>query len=1061
MVEPNETIDRAMDLGALNRSAEALGAIGTGADGAADVTWYHFSLTDASLVDIKVSTPANDRPFASVLSVYNNDPDDWSDPYDITGHRLLTQVQANSATGVAESVQELGPGDYYVAISGAGNLYFSPVVAGSGFDGATGNYDLTITRSDLGLSGEGPTLLSSDPASGAVLDASPLAIRLDLSDALDPSTIVQGQTVALYLAPDGAIDGSSSQVALASVNYSSTADELQLFPESALAPGHYIVWLAGDTASSQPYLADPNGLPLGATNARPSGANETLAFDVDGIDGVAGATGSDDTAATARDLGEVTGTGVVRLTGAIGDDPSLNPANPEPQFTPANQVDLYHFQISGPGQYAVLAEIFAGRIGSPLDPGVSLYSYNTADNTFVFIAGNNNTLNPTEGTDGSVPLFTDSALSAGLTAGDYYLAVTGGASTPSPLEGQTPDGPGILDPNIPGSAQNGYSTGAYVLNLEVEPEPMPPLVIASSPAAGQVLDQPPAEISVQFSEPINLQQLAFQAFEASDQAILPQVFIEASDGTRYYPRFISYDRQSNTATFQMLDRLPNGSYALHLSGPGGLTDLGGNAIAGNDPSGDDVIPFAVAGPDYRISGNMTNGYTVAAQVGQGSTQDLGVLFPYELQAGLTIVRNAQPSMNSGAETTQDEYEIKLTQSQNYSFNLSGSGLPSGARVLLIDPSGNVIPLDASDDGLSYFGPLVAGTYTLAVAGWAASESPSVSYQMTIDLVGTQDNAPPLLDGPSPALQLHFDGMASPTGAFAPVAPGGGSGGFTSLSVASASSGDSTPVAPNGGGSGASSPATSAPAHSSIAIFAAADTPGLTGLSLGALGGVASEAGPIPDLAAGSSIDTVQIALSLPSTAVLGSLISLITLTQMTPIGHVGGEAEPADMGADATAEVAGDVLVANPSQSRPEPSQAQTVAIPTTPATPASSTTGENVEPAIEPHTVAAEITAAAMPLGVLPAPADDQTVRRELAAPVAILGAALTTFWVRRAVRELSYKRKTRQNPTGQGHAAITNFTLEPTTPNHSSPSQGGPRTHRIRRSASSLDGLRSIDVR
>ena len=40
---------------------------------------------------------------------------------------------------------------------------------------------------------------------------------------------------------------------------------------------------------------------------------------------------------------------------------------------PANQVDLYHFQITGPGRYSMLAEVFAGRIGSPLEPGVSLY----------------------------------------------------------------------------------------------------------------------------------------------------------------------------------------------------------------------------------------------------------------------------------------------------------------------------------------------------------------------------------------------------------------------------------------------------------------------------------------------------------------------------------------------------------------------------------------------------------------------------------------------------------------------------------------------------------------
>ena len=135
----------------------------------------------------------------------------------------------------------------------------------------------------------------------------------------------------------------------------------------------------------------------------------------------------------------------------------------------------------------------------------------------MFLAGNNNTLNPTEGTDGSIPLFTDSALTDGLTAGDYYLAVADGSNTPSPLEGQMPGSPGIFDPNQPGSAQLGWSTGPYVLNLLVQPTPDPPPVLASSPSSGQVLDQAPTQLTVQFSEPINIQQLAFQAFETSYQ----------------------------------------------------------------------------------------------------------------------------------------------------------------------------------------------------------------------------------------------------------------------------------------------------------------------------------------------------------------------------------------------------------------------------------------------------------------------------------------------------------------------------------------------------------------
>ena len=38
-----------------------------------------------------------------------------------------------------------------------------------------------------------------------------------------------------------------------------------------------------------------------------------------------------------------------------------------------NSLDLYHFRVEGAGRYAFRAEVFAGRIGSPLDPGVSLF----------------------------------------------------------------------------------------------------------------------------------------------------------------------------------------------------------------------------------------------------------------------------------------------------------------------------------------------------------------------------------------------------------------------------------------------------------------------------------------------------------------------------------------------------------------------------------------------------------------------------------------------------------------------------------------------------------------
>ena len=65
---------------------------------------------------------------------------------------------------------------------------------------------------------------------------------------------------------------------------------------------------------------------------------------------------------------------------------------------------MYHFRISGPGRYAFVAEVFAGRIGSPLDPGVSLYYLDPSDNTLHFVAGNNNTVQPRRGGPTAYPI---------------------------------------------------------------------------------------------------------------------------------------------------------------------------------------------------------------------------------------------------------------------------------------------------------------------------------------------------------------------------------------------------------------------------------------------------------------------------------------------------------------------------------------------------------------------------------------------------------------------------------------------------------------------------------
>src|SRR5262249_6970929 len=154
--------------------------------------------------------------------------------------------------------------------------------------------------------------------------------------------------------------------------------------------------------------------------------------------------------------------GLVQVDGAIGDDPfydpglSPDPFNPDPALNPANDVDLYHFQVRGPGRFALVSEVFAGRIGSPLDPGLSLYRRNPGG-SLQSVDGDNQSYNPTSATDGSAPLLNDPVLDAALTEGDYFLAVSSGFNTPSPLEGQPVDAPGGFDPTRSHSGTLGFS----------------------------------------------------------------------------------------------------------------------------------------------------------------------------------------------------------------------------------------------------------------------------------------------------------------------------------------------------------------------------------------------------------------------------------------------------------------------------------------------------------------------------------------------------------------------------------------------------------------------------
>src|SRR5262249_4856959 len=160
-----------------------------------------------------------------------------------------------------------------------------------------------------------------------------------------------------------------------------------------------------------------------------------------------------------------------------------DPSDPGLLGLPGNDVDLYHFRVSGPVRFAFSADVFAGRIGSALDPGLTLFRLNPDSQQLEPAAPINSA---------SYDLFThpprdfqqlrfDRTGSGGVAAVYYCLRVTSGR-------------PGSVVPHLSHTYQGGFSTGPCVLNLLLLPAPdESPRVLDPSLNEGQVVTEAPTE----------------------------------------------------------------------------------------------------------------------------------------------------------------------------------------------------------------------------------------------------------------------------------------------------------------------------------------------------------------------------------------------------------------------------------------------------------------------------------------------------------------------------------------------------------------------------------------
>jgi hypothetical protein len=722
-IEPNDVITQPQQLGALDpgQVVQVHGTIGNTTFAGADIDWFAVNIAQAEKVTLTLNG-------SGVVSLYDNDS-----AVVPLGDAPILQFSA-SGPATAQAINLL-PGVYEVAVSGAGNRYFSPVLAGSGTDGAEGPYILTVAGANPDFDPTAPmAVVRTDiPAGGYV--GSPPALNVFLTG---PTDLTQDYVTIL--------DANQDDLG-PTVSWNSTTNDLVFAPPAPLAGGHYQI--VG-------YDADGNQL-------------LSIPFTVI-------ATPTIDTLATALPLGDLTHGGLVQLPGAIGNDPYYSPFNTVATArNPASQVNMYSFVITGPGKHVLTAEAFAGRIGSPLNPALTLLRITgrNPDGSLAWqvVSGNDNTYNADLGSNGERPLYSDSALFAGLTAGRYVLAVSATGNYADPVFGMQLGVGGLFDPNQSHSGSQGETTGNYALSVYVQPAPTtPPTVTQSSLQPGAVLDGPPTHVTVQFSAPMDLVQRAVASGQQWGMAtsggyVAPALlerfpcYIVDAMGNRFFLALDCYDSDTSTATFTALERLSDGQYFLRLSGPNGLTDLAGNPLVGNSASGDYVVAFTVTNSAPREwSLTLTDPNDSAS-----APTDLGVLFPDELATTVTVTRDFQGATPAPSDEA-DYYRFTLLEDTTVALTLCGPDRTVAGRPVLLDANGHPLyPAVDPHHPTSHTVTLLlhAGTYTVMVGSWPPTGAAQAVYSLRIASVSVPENPTPLTSGPAPAYRLRLDTLAPP------------------------------------------------------------------------------------------------------------------------------------------------------------------------------------------------------------------------------------------------------------------------------------------------------------
>src|SRR5207253_7661214 len=120
-------------------------------------------------------------------------------------------------------------------------------------------------------------------------------------------------------------------------------------------------------------------------------------------------------------------------------------------------------------------------------------------------------------------------------------------------------------------------------------------------------------------------------------------------------------------------------------------------LPANDPSGDYVIRFTVAGVP-GTGGDQTLWNASGSNHHLANPQDLGVLFPNELYAslgggqGVRMDRDFTSAPANNADDTADCFRFEVLQTRDYFFSVTDTGLGGNLDLTLFDASGKSITL---------------------------------------------------------------------------------------------------------------------------------------------------------------------------------------------------------------------------------------------------------------------------------------------------------------------------------------------------------------------------------